>query len=139
MLTKWQSAWRQGVAPLLSEEQLELLAKALLDDDPRLIQCASTSPPALQCVQDWPIDGACALGFCGWQSNEMKTVAEVEEHFARMCFEIDQHMGEPAVCRHFLRWYDDTPRPQMRRELLREVQLSLEERREEVTEEELYF
>jgi hypothetical protein len=52
----------------------------------------------------------------------------VEEYFARLCFEADQRLGEPAVCRWFLNWFDDTPRDVMRRELLAEVERALAER-----------
>jgi hypothetical protein len=129
-MQSWQKVWRDGMAPLLSNEGLEVLRKALAEDDPRLLQGATTTPPPLQCVQDWPVEAACALGFCGWQGEGLETVAEVEEFFARMCFEVDQRLGEPAACRWFLNWFDDTPREQMRQELLVEVQRTLAERYE---------
>src|SRR5262249_42196250 len=75
---------------------------------------ATRPPPPLQCVQDWPVEAACAVGFCGWQGDGLETVAEVEEFFARVCFEIDQRLGEPAACRWFLNWFDETPRDDMR-------------------------
>lgn len=127
-MESWTNVWRKGLAPLLSTPSLEALRLALVQDDARLIQGATTTPPPLQCVQDWPVEAACALGYCGWQGDGLETVAEVEEFFARMCFEIDQQLGEPAACRWFLNWFDDTPREQMRRELLVEVQRSLAER-----------
>ncbi len=127
-MESWKNVWRKGVVTLLSLESLEALRLALASDDPRLLQGATTTPPPLQCVQDWPVEAACALGYCGWQGDGLETVAEVEEFFARMCFEIDQQMGEPAACRWFLNWFDDTPREEMRRELLVEVQRSLAER-----------
>jgi hypothetical protein len=55
----------------------------------------------------------------------LETVGEVEEFFALMCSEIDKLLGEAAGCKWFLNWYDDTPRPEMRRELLIEVQRTL--------------
>ncbi len=125
----WQKVWREGVTPLLSTTALEALRQALMHDDARLLQGATTSPPPLQCVQDWPVEAACALGFCGWQGEKLETVAEVEEYFARMCFEIDQRLGEPAACRWFLNWFDETPREQMREQLLTEVNRSLAQRR----------
>ena len=64
----------------------------------------------------------------GWQGENLESVGEVEEFFARACFEADQRLGEPAACRWFLNWFDDTPRDQMRRELLAEVELALAER-----------
>jgi hypothetical protein len=72
--------------------------------------------------------GRCALGFCGWQGDDLESVGQVEEFFARACFEADHRLGEPAACRWFLNWFDDTPRDQMRRELLAEVELALAQR-----------
>jgi hypothetical protein len=80
------------------------------------------------CVQDWPVEAACALGFSGWQGDGLETVGEVEEFFAKVCYEADVRLGEPAACRWFLNWFDDTPRDEMRRELLEEVEYSLAER-----------
>jgi hypothetical protein len=128
-MESWRKVWREGVAPLLSTASLEALRQALSTDDARLIQGATTTPPPLQCVQDWPVEAACALGFCGWQGDGLETVAEVEEFFARMCFEIDQRLGEPAACRWFLNWFDETPRDEMREQLLAEVQRALGQRR----------
>jgi hypothetical protein len=59
----------------------------------------------------------------------LETVAEVEEFFARSCFQADQRLGEPAGCRRFLNWYDDTPRDEMRKELLAEIDRALAARR----------
>ncbi len=117
----WRKVWREGVAPQLSTAGLEALRLALTTDDPRLLQGATTTPPPLQCVQEWAVEAACAVGFCGWQGDGLETVAEVEEFFARVCFEADQALGEPASCRWFLNWFDETPREEMRRLLLAEV------------------
>ena len=127
-MESWRKVWRDGFAPQLATAGLEALRQALAEDDPRLIQGATTSPPPLQCVQDWPVEAACALGYCGWQGDGLETVAEVEEFFARVCFEADQCLGEPAACRWFLNWFDETPRDDMRRELLPEVNRSLAHR-----------
>jgi hypothetical protein len=85
------------------------------------------------CVQDWPVEAACALGYCGWQGEKLETVGDVEEYFARCCFEADQKLGEAAACRWFLNWFDDTPRDEMRKELLAEVERAIEDRAETVT------
>lgn len=128
-MESWRKVWREGVAPLLSTLSLEALQRALTNDDARLLQGATTTPPPLQCVQDWPVEAACALGYCGWQGEGLETVAEVEEFFARMCFEIDQRLGEPAACRWFLNWFDETPRDEMREQLLAEVSRAVAQRR----------
>ena len=127
-MDSWRQVWRDGLAPLISTRALEVLRTALVNDDGRLMQGATTSPPPLQCVQDWPVESACALGFCGWQGEGLETVAEVEEYFARLCFEVDQRLGKPAACRWFLNWFDEAPRDEMRRQLLAEVQRTLAQR-----------
>jgi hypothetical protein len=127
-MESWRKVWREGFAPVLSTTGLLALRRALSGDDGRLLQGSTTSPPPLMCVQDWPVEAACALGFCGWQGEGLETVGEVEEFFARACFEADQRLGEPAACRWFLNWFDDTPRDDMRRELLLEVNRTLGER-----------
>jgi hypothetical protein len=82
------------------------------------------------CVQDFECEAGCVISFCGWQGLGLTTVGEVEEFFAKVTYECDQRMGEPAACRFLLNWLDDTPRNQMRRELLEEVELSLQQRAE---------
>jgi hypothetical protein len=124
-MESWRKVWRDGLAPLLSTPGLEALRRALLSDDSRLLQGATTTPPPLPCVQDWPVEAACALGYCGWQGDQLESVAEVEEYFARMCFETDQRLGEPAAIRWFLNWFDETPREAMRRQLLAQVNRTL--------------
>jgi hypothetical protein len=78
--------------------------------------------------------GAAALGgagvedHAGWKGDGLQTVADVEEYFARVCFEADKALGEPTACRYFLNWFDETPRGQMRAQLLSEVERALTER-----------
>ena len=132
-MESWQKAWREGFARTIDIVGLKSLRKALLEDSPMLIQGATTSPPPLACVQDWPVEAACAVSYCGWQGGEgVSTVGDVEEYFARKCFETDQLLGEPAGCRFFLIWFDETPRSEMREKLLEEVerQISLQEEHE---------
>jgi hypothetical protein len=128
-MESWRKVWRDGLEPLISTAGLEALRAALQSDDARLLQGATTTPPPLQCVQDWPVEAACALGYCGWQGEGLESVAEVEEYFARLCFEVDQRLGEPAACRWFLNWFDETPRDEMRALLLAEVNRTLAHRR----------
>ena len=127
-IESWRKVWRDGFVPILSTAALTALREALLSDDPRLVQGATTVPPPMQCVQDWPAEGACLVAFGGWQGEHLETVGEVEEFFARCCFEADQRIGEPAACRHLLNFFDDRPRPEAIRELLAEVDRVLMDR-----------
>ena len=127
-MESWRKVWREGVSPQLSSRALEALEHALETDDPTLLQGATTSPPPLQCVIDWPAEAACMLGYCGWKGEDLETVGEVEEYFARICFASDTAMKEPAAVRWLINWFDDTPRDEMRQLLLAEVRLSMADR-----------
>lgn len=142
-LPVWKQVWRNGFCKILPTEALEALAKGCETDDSRLTQGSTTTPPPLMSVQDWPCEAGCALGYMGAMVNGgladetlsgkctnkgAATVGTVEELFARWCFDADQHLGEPAACRSFLNWFDDTPRPRMLAELLEEIKLELARR-----------
>jgi hypothetical protein len=118
---KWRRVWRDGIAPLLTLPELAALESAIAADDPALSQGGTTLPPPSRVAQDWPVEATCALALCGWKGLCLVTVAEVEEYFARMCHEIDLRLGEPAGCRWFLNFFDETPRDEMQRLLLPEV------------------
>jgi hypothetical protein len=122
----WRHTWRNGIAPTLATRHLQALSDALARDDPRLIQGATTLPPPLVCLSGHPCEAACAISYAGWRGGEeLDLVGEVEEFFGRVCWECDKLLGEPAACRHFLNWFDDTPRDVVRRELLTEVDRAL--------------
>jgi hypothetical protein len=124
----WRKVWRHGVVPQVSTGGLEALQKALQGNDERLLQGATTSPPPLHCVRDRAVEGACVIGYCGWQGDGLRTVAEVEGYFARVCFAVDMTLGEPAACRWFLNWFDGASRQEVRALLLSEVTRTLTER-----------
>ncbi len=131
-MESWKTVWREGFVPGLSTDGLYALRDALAADDPRVTQGSTTTPPPLMCVQEWPVEAACAVGFCGWQGDQLETVGQVEEFFARLCYDADRRLGEQAACRYFLNWFDDASREDMRRELLAEVEWVLDERTDDV-------
>ena len=98
-MESWRKVFREGLAPLLNDAELEALRVGLQKDDPRLGQGFTVTPPPLHCVEDRSPEGACLIGYAGWKGRDLQTVGEVEEFFARMCFEIDMRLGDPAVCR----------------------------------------
>jgi hypothetical protein len=127
-MESWRKVWREGIVPQLSTKALEVLQNALENDDPHLIQGATTTPPPLQCVQDWPVEAACIISYCGWQGENLKTVSEVEKFFAKTCFQCDQTMQQAAACSWFLNYWDDNPRKEVVEELLHEVRCELSRR-----------
>jgi hypothetical protein len=131
----WRRVFREGVAPVLSTKGLAALRLALLRDDSRLTQGCTTTPPAMPWVQDWPCEGACLLGFAGWQGDGLKSVGDVERYFVKVCYDANQRLGEPATVRQLLNHFDVRPRDEMRRELLPEVNRALAERETTVAKE----
>jgi len=114
----WEKTWRDGFTKVLPEAGIALLRQALITDDKRLIQGGTTNPPLLMCVQDFAMCAGCAITLAAVGRYDC-TVGEAEEAFAKACSEADEKLDEPAACRWFLNWFDDTPRDEMRRELLR--------------------
>lgn len=125
-MESWRKVFRKGFAPQFSDEHLQSLLTALRTDDPRLLQGATTSPPPLQCVQDWPVEAACGISWLAWQGGDgLEMVGEVEDAFAQACYLADQALSEAAMSRWFLNFFDDTPRPEMRRLLSEEIETVL--------------
>lgn len=127
-LESWRFVWRNGFAPVMKVEAMRALRDGLRNNDPRLVQQSTTVPPPLVCVETWPCEAGCGLAYAGWIGESLKTVGDVELYFARVCFDADDKIGEPAACRWFLNWFDDTPRDEMIRELLPEVEKAIAER-----------
>lgn len=123
----WKKVFCEGFAPHIETHRLQGLASALEKDDIRLLQGATTTPPPLPSIEDCPVEAACAMTFCGWLGEDM-TVGQAEEYFANLCFQADQEIGQPAACRHFLNWHDDTPRAEMQSALLSAVREVLDKR-----------
>jgi hypothetical protein len=121
MIESWRKVWRDGIAWQLSTDALEVLARALEEDNPQLLQGATTEPPPLQMAEALPVEGACPIGYCGWQVLKLRTVGEIVESFADVCRKADEALGEPAAVRYFLNWWDDNPRHFVRTLLLAEL------------------
>lgn len=122
MLSSWQKCFREGFAPCFSTKGLRALLVAVENDDPTLLQCATTQPPPLMSVVDWPVEACCAVCYPFWAGDGLITVGELEEAFAEACYQCDQNLGEPVGSRHFLSEFDTEDRktffPKLREEIL---------------------
>lgn len=127
-MERWRKVWRKGVVPQLTKCALRALKQGLETNDATILQGLTTSPPPLGCMSDYPVEAACVLGYTGWKAERLQTVEQVENFFVSVCLESDQRMGEPASIRHFLNWFDDSPRDVAVPELLAEVTLALAEK-----------
>ncbi len=62
-MTSAELVFKEGFAPVLGPHRLAVLRDACRANDPQLQQGLTTSPPPMMCVQDWPCEGACLLGY----------------------------------------------------------------------------
>lgn len=121
----WRKVWREGFVQQLSALELESVRKGLRANDYCLVQGSTTVPPPMQVVLDCPIEATDILAYGAWKSGGLKTVGEAEEYVAKLCFQADTALGEPAAASYFLNWYDDTPREEMRIAMIAEINLAL--------------
>lgn len=124
----WKRVWREGLLPSISTPGLQALERGLATDSSELVQKATTSPPPMQVVQDWNVEAADAIAYAAWKGDGCNTVSEAEEAFAVVCWQCDEKLGEPAICRKFLNFWDDEPRNEVFQKLLYEVRLGLTKR-----------
>lgn len=129
-MESWRQVWRDGFAKVLPLAGLVALRDALANDDKRLVQGVTTVPrPYSQEANDCPAEAACAIGFCGWQSERLSTARDVGRFFIDACRECGWLLlDEETDFGNFLGWFDRTPRDEMRRELLSEVELAITSR-----------
>lgn len=120
----WRRAWRRGLCPLLPTAGLIALRDALTQDSPELRQQETTGPPLRR---DSRCRGACAVALCGWKGKGLQTVGDVEDFFVRASMRAGRRLTAKAVDAFFA-WYDDAPREEMRRGLLRETDHELARR-----------
>lgn len=132
-LEGWRRSWRNAVCPQLSTAALESLRDALEADDAALIQAETVAPdperPADIEWHDAPVWAACAIGFCAWRAYGCLTVGAVERFFSDLLEEADRKADEAHAADPFVGWFDAQPREVVFRELLAEVELTLESRR----------
>lgn len=128
-MNAWQRVWRVGFAPLLSPAALAALAAALRDDDPRLVQDSTTEPIPVAIFADAPVEGACAVAFGLWQGHGFDRVGSLHLAFRRLCRSADDLLDEALASTAFINWFDATPRDEMRRLLLAEIEQQANEPR----------
>jgi len=128
-----EAAWREGIAPLLSDGALSALATALATDDERLVQGATTIPVYLpSCTAGDRVERACPLGWCCWHEaggvGRRIEVRDLDERFGDLLASADHRLGQVGAVAPLIEWIDGTGRDELLAELLAEVRLALEER-----------
>ena len=121
-LPDWQHVFRHGLAPILSTAELLALATGLREDDPDIIQGDSTFPSPLTCNDGLKIQAGCGLCYAVWRGRELETIGDVYNAFLDVLGEANARLGNAGECGHFVRWFDEGDREQVRTELLAEVE-----------------
>lgn len=119
----WRKVWREAIAPQLSREGLVALKTALETDDPTLIQGSTVRLVHNQEVTDGDQMECCPVAYAGWKAGKT-VVCEVRVFFDEVMRKADRLVGH-GDSRHFLNWWDDSPREVARLKLLEEVNLKL--------------
>lgn len=127
-MSAWQTVFRKGIAPQLSTAGLLALRLAIEEDDPALMQGFTVCPLPVPGQYEHEPTEADPIAYAIWRGEGLRTVREVEDRFAAVMFECDQMLGEPAACRWWTNWVDQTDRAEMRTALLVEVRAVLAER-----------
>ena len=124
----WQKVWRKGIAPQLSTEDLCELRGGLKRDDRCLIQGSIAGTTTGDASRSMLCEMACAIGYIGWRSRDIRTISGVEEYFAAVSNSASLLLGDPNAMMYFLSWFDQSPRKSVRSSLLEEIDLNLKER-----------
>lgn len=129
-MESWRKVWREGLAPLLTDPQLEVLLAGLRADDPALIQNQTTEPMAFDCGLKSRCEGGCLIAYPIWKGG-VENVVNVAEAFERTVDRVDRACGL-GMCSELLDWYDGSSRDIVIAEMLPEVQLEIEKRKGKV-------
>jgi hypothetical protein len=126
-LEAWVRVWRTGLLPQFTTAGLQGLKAALERDDGRLVTGTTTIPPALSCMAKEPLEACDPLCWALLDGHmpEAASVGWIEEEFAMTCLKASQLCGFPRAVGMFLNWVDETPRAEMRKALLVEVNIGL--------------
>lgn len=124
-MESWRYVWRVGLAPTFSSAELDALRVGLELDDPALVQGACVVRDGDYECASCRVVGGCAIGYAIWNHGAVSFDDEVLDAFQTVLVKSDFLVGYPLGTAPFLSWFDDTPREEMRRELLLEVKRSL--------------
>ncbi len=127
-MENWRAIFREGLAPLLSDDALHALRAALEGDDARLLQGAAAHPWPTEAEPSPYVEAACPLGFALWQADRLETCAQVEVSFVRLAEAIDARMGDPLATWALTHAWDDPEREDAVRAWHGEVMLEISRR-----------
>ncbi len=136
VMDDWKRAFREGFLAVATRQSLERVRGLLLDDSPSLVQkvtAVNAAGVAGSSAGEDACAGACLVAQLSWRE---RTVYRAYFDFSLDSDAIDLALrrkkvvsgGDPErtlTSRDLTRWYDRTPRDEMRRELIAEIDLAL--------------
>ena len=110
-MEKWRRVWRDRdrAAAVTSR----FARSAIGSCSATIAGCCKASSPRRRRWMPTPIapsSAAVPSVLCGWLGEGRTSVGAVEEYFTAICEAADAAFGEPAACRFFFNWFDDSPR-----------------------------
>lgn len=103
----WQAVFRDGIAPLLGQDNLAILAEGLHGRDPAILRGRTSLPDMLESNHAEALQAVDPILYAAFKRGTIKTVGEADELLAALSYEVDVRMGEPGALKHFFNWWDE--------------------------------
>lgn len=99
--------WKNYILPALPKEALKKLFDAATADDGRLIRGINYFPPPSRPRSKITHCDIVGFAFVNFGTT---TVEELGQKWGNFMLSVGDKLGNPHDLRHFLNWYDDSPR-----------------------------
>lgn len=119
----WRTMWRENIAPRLPTGGLEMLRKALLVDDARLLQAQTVEWRSRWSGLWEEVIGACPVAYCHWRHRWWLSPGNLYAFF----WGVEDGCPGKRIG-PFTSWWDNGERYDVRRQLLAEVNRELARR-----------
>ena len=116
-MESWKKSFAH-IADVCGVPALQVLRTAVSENYCSLIQGTTVAYEPATNPGDRTVCGACAVGYMYWKADDMDFADDVEEAVAATFSEVAKKAGWDRAPDLFTNWYDETPRDEMRRELL---------------------
>lgn len=116
----WRQAFHTGFVPHFRPETLAALSRALVRDDPSLVQELTVDPPCYPATAQLTPAGGCLFGWCIIREGAA-TVEAVEEAFLQARRAVNEKCGDELATWEILAYWDETERSLARATILNEL------------------
>lgn len=124
----WRKAWREGVAPQLTIDELRFLHHGICSKDRRLINGVTAIYDTDYRRRDAPCGGACLLGYVEFHRNADATADDVCETFNDVVATANERLGDGDNIQYLIDFWDDDDNAERQKLMAHEVIRSIRER-----------